>query len=86
MDWGLVKAKELGYDFYLDSTPYGRPLYEANGFSYLVENINHPQTESPDEAWKSVEDKVGPFTFWLMWKATGDGSGAAKLAAVGECA
>ncbi|KAK8014811.1 hypothetical protein PG990_008107 [Apiospora arundinis] len=32
MNWGMKKADELGFDFYLDSTPYGRPLYEANGF------------------------------------------------------
>ncbi|KAI3390600.1 hypothetical protein diail_9101 [Diaporthe ilicicola] len=84
MDWGLEKAKVLGYDFYLDSTPYGRPLYEANGFSYIEENINHPQIDSPDEGWKNVEEKVGPFTFWLMWKATGDKSDAAEPAVVGE--
>lgn len=84
MDWGLAKAKELGFDFYLDSTPYGRPLYEANGFSYIEENTNHPQTDSPDEAWKNVEDKVGPFTFWLMWKATGDVSEAKKPVTASE--
>lgn len=74
MDWGLAKAQDLGFDFYLDSTPYGRPLYEANGFSYLEENINHPTTDTPDEAWKDVEEKVGPFTFWLMWKPAGQKS------------
>ncbi|KAJ0115044.1 hypothetical protein J7T55_001452 [Diaporthe amygdali] len=84
MDWGFEKAEELGFDFYLDSTPYGRPLYEANGFSYIEENINHPQTDSPDEAWKEVEEKVGPFTFWLMWKPIGEILEAKKPAAPKE--
>ncbi|GAW13466.1 hypothetical protein ANO14919_028520 [Xylariales sp. No.14919] len=71
MDWGIKKADEKGVDFYLDSTPYGRPLYEANGFAYIEENINIPTTENPDEKWKEVENKVGPFTFWLMWRPFG---------------
>ncbi|KAK5625797.1 hypothetical protein RRF57_001513 [Xylaria bambusicola] len=71
MDWGIKKADEKEFDFYLDSTPYGRPLYEANGFTYLEENINIPKTENPDEKWKEIEDKVGPFTFWLMVRPFG---------------
>lgn len=71
MDWGLKKADELQYDFYLDSTPHGRPLYEVNGFFYLKENVNHPTTDNPDEAWKQIEEKVGPFTFWLMVRPFG---------------
>lgn len=71
MNWGFDKADELGYDFFLDATPYGRPLYEANGFTYIEENLNHPQTDEPDEKWKEIEEKVGPFTFWLMWKPIG---------------
>ncbi|KAI1445422.1 acyl-CoA N-acyltransferase [Annulohypoxylon stygium] len=71
MDWGMKKADELGYDFFLDSTPYGRPLYEANGFVYIEENVNIPKTDNPDDKWKEVEEKVGPFTFWLMWRPVG---------------
>ncbi|KAI1305092.1 acyl-CoA N-acyltransferase [Xylaria venustula] len=71
MDWGLKKADDTGVDFYLDSTPYGRPLYEANGFEYIEENVNIPTTENPDEKWKEIENKVGPFTFWLMWRPHG---------------
>ncbi|KAK6854640.1 hypothetical protein PG995_009733 [Apiospora arundinis] len=67
MKWGMKKADELGFDFYLNSTPYGRPLYEANGFRYLEENVNIPVAEGiPDKKWKKVEEKVGPFTLWLM--------------------
>jgi hypothetical protein len=64
----MKKADEMGVDFFLDSTPYGKPLYEANGFVCIEENVNHPKRENPDEKWKELEEKVGPFTFWLMWK------------------
>ncbi|KAJ8132518.1 hypothetical protein O1611_g1100 [Lasiodiplodia mahajangana] len=66
IDWGVNKSTEMGLDIYLDSTPYGRPLYEANEFEYIEENVNIPTTENPDAAWKEIEKKVGPFTFWLM--------------------
>ncbi|KAF4636753.1 hypothetical protein G7Y89_g1346 [Cudoniella acicularis] len=49
MDWGMKKADELGYEFFFESTPYGRLLYEANGFVYIEEYVNHPQTDAPDE-------------------------------------
>jgi GNAT superfamily N-acetyltransferase len=68
MDWGMKKSDETGLDFYLDATPYGRPLYEVNGFTYLKENVNIPTTDNPDEKWKETAEKVGPFTFWLMWR------------------
>ncbi|RYO78152.1 hypothetical protein DL766_009344 [Monosporascus sp. MC13-8B] len=71
MDWGKNKADELGLEFFLDSTPYGRPLYEANNFVYIEENLNIPKKDDPDEKWKEVEEKVGPFTFWLMWRPVG---------------
>ncbi|KAI0433181.1 acyl-CoA N-acyltransferase [Xylaria sp. FL1042] len=71
MDWGMKKADDTKVDFYLDSTPYGRPLYEANGFAYIEENVNIPTTENPDEKWKEIENKVGPFTFWLMCRPYG---------------
>ncbi|KAI8630811.1 acyl-CoA N-acyltransferase [Xylariaceae sp. FL1651] len=71
MDWGMKKADELGVDFFLDSTPYGRPLYEANGFTYIEENINIPTTDDPDDHWREIEKKVGAITFWLMWRPNG---------------
>ncbi|KAI3327524.1 acyl-CoA N-acyltransferase [Xylariaceae sp. AK1471] len=68
MDWGIKTADEMNVDLFLDSTPYGRPLYEANGFEYIEENVNIPvaDTDTPDDSWKEIEKKVGPFTFWLM--------------------
>ncbi|KAI0116288.1 acyl-CoA N-acyltransferase [Nemania sp. FL0031] len=71
MDWGVKKSNEMRLDIYLDSTPHGRPLYEANGFEYIEKNINVPTTENPDDAWKEIEKKVGPFTFWLMRRLVG---------------
>lgn len=66
MDAGLAKADALGLDTFLDSTPPGRPLYEKNDFIYVQENPNIPHNDNPDEKWKEMEEKVGPFTFWLM--------------------
>ncbi|RWA11667.1 hypothetical protein EKO27_g3424 [Xylaria grammica] len=66
IDWGIKKSNKTGLDIFLDATPYGRPLYEVNGFEYVEENVNVPLTENPDDAWKEMEEKVGPFTFWLM--------------------
>ncbi|KAI1110228.1 acyl-CoA N-acyltransferase [Nemania sp. NC0429] len=66
MSWGLEKSKQLDVDIFLDSTPYGRPLYEATGFEYIEENVTIPKTQIEDDSWKEIEKKVGPFTFWLM--------------------
>ncbi|KAI0156449.1 hypothetical protein GGR57DRAFT_463458 [Xylariaceae sp. FL1272] len=71
MDWGNKEADKLGFDLFLDSTPYGRPLYEANDMVYVEENLNIPVTDEPDAAWEELEKKVGPFTFWLMWRPVG---------------
>ncbi|TQS33217.1 hypothetical protein Golomagni_06446 [Golovinomyces magnicellulatus] len=68
MDACLANAEEHGLDTYLDSTPVGRPFYEVNGFQYIQENTTAPQNNSPDAEWKEMDDKVGPFTFWLMLK------------------
>ncbi len=71
MNWGMNKADELGFDFFLDSTPHGRGLYEANKFVCVEENLNIPKKDNPDDKWKEIEEKVGPFTFWLMWRPVG---------------
>ncbi|KAK3687730.1 hypothetical protein B0T22DRAFT_405620 [Podospora appendiculata] len=71
MDWGKGQADTLGLEMFLESTPYGRPLYEKNGFVLIEEYVNHPQTNTPDEAWKAIEQKVGPVIFRLMWRPAG---------------
>lgn len=66
MDACLDNAKAHSLDTYLDSTPVGRSFYETLGFDYIQENTSAPQTENPDLEWKQMDEKVGPFTFWLM--------------------
>ncbi|TGJ81244.1 hypothetical protein E0Z10_g7523 [Xylaria hypoxylon] len=68
MSWGMNKADELGVEMFLDATPVGKPLYEANQFACIKENIIIPETETPDEAWKKIDSQVGTVTFHLMWR------------------
>ncbi|RYC64905.1 hypothetical protein CHU98_g1301 [Xylaria longipes] len=56
VDWGIKKSYELNMD-YLDSTPYGRPLYEVNGLEYIEENLNMPEMEDPDDSWREIRKK-----------------------------
>jgi hypothetical protein len=71
MDWGLQKAKELDLEVWLNSTPYGVPVYKKNGFQVIHENIIHPKTAEPDEKWKKIETELLPITFWQMWLPKG---------------
>ncbi|RYP50307.1 hypothetical protein DL768_004160 [Monosporascus sp. mg162] len=71
MDWGKAKADQLGLETFLDATAMGKPLYEANAYIPIEDNLIHPQKENPDEKWKDLEEKVGPFTLTLMWRPVG---------------
>ncbi|KAK8041290.1 GNAT family acetyltransferase [Apiospora phragmitis] len=71
MDWGTRKADKLGLEIFLDATPPGRPLYLANGLVELAETVTAPATDSPDEAWMEMAEKVPPFTSFLMWRPVG---------------
>lgn len=63
----MEKADELRFDIFLDFTSQGRPLYEANGFSYLQEsNTIRPRKDRPDRQWPVLEKKVGAIIFWSM--------------------
>lgn len=66
LNWGMERADELRLEIFLDSTSPGRPLYEANGFSYLQENHIRPRKDHPDRQWQEVQAKVGPIIFWPM--------------------
>lgn len=66
MDRVMEKADELALEIFLDATPPGKPLYEANGFVCVEENVTAPTTDHPDDKWREIEEKVSPFTFWLM--------------------
>lgn len=71
MNWGMAKADEMGVEMFLDSTPMGKPLYEANGFIELEKNVIIPRTNNPDDAWKATEKKIGHSTWFLMWRPPG---------------
>lgn len=79
MDWGIAKADALGYDLFLESTAPGRPLYEANGLRYVeeVEVVVRPETKTEemdgdvDGKWREMGERVGKWTFWLMWRPVG---------------
>ncbi|TGO28536.1 hypothetical protein BPAE_0026g00260 [Botrytis paeoniae] len=62
---------DLDIKWHRNHISYGRLLYDVNGFVYVEENINHPQTDTPDEKWKEIDEKVGLFTFWLMRRLPG---------------
>ncbi|KAJ3579785.1 hypothetical protein NPX13_g777 [Xylaria arbuscula] len=70
-DWGMKKADEMGVEMFLDSTPVGKPLYEANGFQVVEKTVIVPQTENPDSDWKDAEAKIGHSEWWLMWRPAG---------------
>ncbi|KAI1178273.1 hypothetical protein F4777DRAFT_111075 [Nemania sp. FL0916] len=70
LDWGMRKADEMGVEMFLDSTPIGKPLYEANGFHVVEETVIKPEPETgdPDDEWREAERKIGPSEWWLMWR------------------
>ncbi|TVY64368.1 hypothetical protein LSUE1_G007924 [Lachnellula suecica] len=71
LDWGMNKADELGYEIFLESTFYWRPLYKTNGFIHIQEFVIHPETAVPDDKWMEIEEKVGVWRAWLMWRPVG---------------
>ncbi|KAH8779968.1 hypothetical protein F5883DRAFT_540965 [Diaporthe sp. PMI_573] len=79
LNWGVEKADELRLDIFLDSTSPGRPLYEANGFSYLQENHIRPKKDHADHQWQEVEKKVGAITFWPMKRPASQGEKRDKV-------
>ncbi|KAI1347670.1 hypothetical protein F5Y01DRAFT_294503 [Xylaria sp. FL0043] len=70
LSWGMRKADEMGVEMFLDATAVGKPLYEANNFVCIKENIVSPDlgTETPVGAWKELESQVGEIPFYLMWR------------------
>ncbi|KAK8052417.1 hypothetical protein PG993_003802, partial [Apiospora rasikravindrae] len=64
MDWGM----KIGFDFFLDSSPCGRPVDETNGSRYIKEDVIIPMIDQTDDKGKKMEEKSGLFTFWLMWR------------------
>jgi hypothetical protein len=67
LKWGIEEAKKRDYEFWLNATRLGRPLYEKYGLKVVEENPVIPKTDSPDEKWKQIEKEMGDLTFWAMW-------------------
>ncbi|KAI0810084.1 acyl-CoA N-acyltransferase [Xylaria sp. FL0064] len=84
MDWGVKQADALGLEFFLDATPIGKALYEKNGFVCIEENVTKITTDNPHADWKEMEDKVGCFTFWLMWRPIGGKHEEGKIVSQGQ--
>ncbi|KAI1367999.1 hypothetical protein F5Y08DRAFT_20028 [Xylaria arbuscula] len=68
MSWGMDKADELGVEMFLDAGKLGMPLYEANQFICLKENVIAPETDTPTEGWKGMQKKVSTVRLYLMWR------------------
>ncbi|KAI1120829.1 hypothetical protein F5Y10DRAFT_257622 [Nemania abortiva] len=68
MTWGMEKADKMGVEMFLDATTVGIPLYEANKFVCVKENIITPETKTPNEGWKKMESQVGTVPLYLMWR------------------
>ena len=67
VQWGIDTAKRLGIEFWLNSTPIGKPLYEKFGFELVQRNPLVPKTDKPDEKWKQMEVEFEDIVFWTMW-------------------
>jgi len=50
--WGTGLADKLGFMAVVESTPYGRGLYESEGFQF----IDHWETRLP-EKWEGIRGK-----------------------------
>ncbi|KAI0191938.1 acyl-CoA N-acyltransferase [Astrocystis sublimbata] len=65
--WGIKKADEMGVEIFLDAGLVGKPLYQANGFVVVAENLIVPHAETKDAAWEELEHQVGSSTtLYLM--------------------
>ncbi|KAI1325443.1 hypothetical protein F5Y16DRAFT_264754 [Xylariaceae sp. FL0255] len=71
MSWGVKKADEMGVEMFIDASDIGVPLYEVNGFTVAQENPIVPKTETEDEAWKEIANRIGSVTTYVMWRPAG---------------
>lgn len=66
INWGLEQADRLGLECFVEATKEGKPCYERFGFKVVEENVLRSEKEDPDEEWKTLEEKLLPFTWWSM--------------------
>ncbi|KAI0151728.1 hypothetical protein GGR57DRAFT_470256 [Xylariaceae sp. FL1272] len=85
MSWGVDRANQLGLEMFIDASPLGKLLYEANGFTTVVVNKIVPDAESKDEAWREMEERVGLVTIYLMWRPAGEPYMEGKTVFPWEC-
>lgn len=71
ISWGLEHADRLCLDIFPDSTPPGRPLYEANDFTYVQESVIHLRADEKDKSSGALETSMGGFTFCPLMKDYG---------------
>ncbi|PVI07446.1 acetyltransferas-like protein [Periconia macrospinosa] len=67
LEWGLEVAKDKNVEFWLNSTPVGKPLYERYGFEVVERNTLVPRTDHPDDNWKKIEKEMEDVVFWTMY-------------------
>lgn len=68
MEWGLKKADELGVEMWIDSTPFGLPLYKKHGLVVVRETVLEPKTEHPDDEWNRIKDEFGRVVVTNLWR------------------
>lgn len=68
MEWGVQKAEELGLEMWLEASPYGKRLYEQQGFtSVMVTDLSPPQ-EPPNQEWAEIKGELGEMIEVVMWR------------------
>ncbi|KAF1949614.1 acyl-CoA N-acyltransferase [Byssothecium circinans] len=67
VQWGIDKARELDLEFWLNATPWGKPLYESLGFRVVQRNPLAPKTDCPDEKWRMMEEEFRDIVFYAMY-------------------
>ena len=67
LQWGIDQAKERGVEFWLNATPYGKPLYEKYGFKVVERNPLEPKTDNPDAIWHATDKQFAGIVFWTMY-------------------
>ncbi|EEP79695.1 predicted protein [Uncinocarpus reesii 1704] len=74
VEWGTQKADSLGVECWLDASPHGQPVYEKQGFVYIMDQYLAPEM---DEENMSVEEKkelkwlretMEPIHVTCMWR------------------
>ena len=67
MNWGLVRADNLGLECYVEASQEGKLCYEKFGFKAIDENSWHVEKkDDANEEWKFLESQLLTFRWWSM--------------------